>query len=1166
MLNEMTLLLAQTEPSTMQSILLWLLIGGCMIVPWVLGWYISRQVKMPDYGIHIGLLLWLLAISTLRIGTGWPPKLGIDLKGGVILEYEVYPSEDGSQISMDSVVSRVEERLNSSGLKEISIRAVGNSRIEVIVPDVEPTTVMAIKEMIHKAGLLEFRIVAHPEKHRDVISLAEAQAISDPLKTSVIDGNGEEVGKWVGIGREDTGSGRGDYKIKDFYRHTIRNADTGAVIRFAEIPAETQADILRATRPTSKARVDKIFEKLGHPKVEILMATNDGEDVKGEDLSSTKTGIDENGNPEVLFRIKSASASRFASLTSKFKRDASTNEPYLLGIVLDDELLSAPTIENTISDSGRIMGKFTQAEVKSLVEILEAGTMPAKMNKDPLRESQTSPLLGEDMIRKSGWAMGIASLLVLIFMVAYYRFAGLIACLAVVANIFFTVALMIGISAALTLTGIAGMVLTIGMAVDANVLIYERMREETAKGASLRMAIRNGFDRAFTTILDSNLTTILTAVILYLIGTAQVKGFAVTLVLGIATSMFTACYASRIVFDIAERTKLYRKINFAEWIGVPKIDYVKIMVPMSIISAVLIVIGMGAFFARGKGVFDIDFNGGTSVIATLKEKMEMNDVRQKLNENFEGEEENGTKATFTLTGIRGVQNVEDGRIWKIDSSLLNEKRLQDIVKKTFSTEGGTQLVVHNLVKEAFTQEEVALPPVAEEETPSSEGNAETPAPPSTPATNPETPAANPETPAEKPAEKPADPPAEGSAAPAETPSEKPAGEPTEKPGDPPSDPPAAAEEQSSFSRKLGAMVASQASPRVLLSGLLQEGEAKPAAQEGQKPAESPAESNEAKPVEGQESAEPKATQEPAPSTTEPEVPPAEPAPTQESTQPTTSKPKLSRFLTKAKLEFDQPIDGYVLKEKINTIALAKNLEIGEVSTRALDSQSNSATTWEVSMRCEQSAAEQIISTLKADLPKEPVWASSDKITGQVAADAQKYALIALFVSLLGIVAYVWFRFEQISFGFAAVAALVHDVLITLAALGTSAYLAPYFGFLMVDEFKISLPVVAAILTLVGYSLNDTIVTFDRIREVRGKSPNLTPEMINLSVNQTMSRTILTFLTVFIVVVILYFFGGESIHGFAFCMMIGSVAGVYSSIFIAAPLLLLLKPKPQATGK
>ncbi len=1156
LMNDLYCLIAATEPTALKTTLLWLLVGGTMIVPWVLGYFAAKAVKLPNYGIHLGFIFWLLAISTLRIGTGFPPKLGIDLKGGVILEYEVYPSDDGSLVDMNSVVSRIEERLNSSGLKEISIRAVGNSRIEVIVPDVEPSTVLSIKEMIHKAGLLEFRIVADPTKHRDVITLAEAQALSDPLKIRVLDGEGKEVGKWVGIGREEKSGGKGDYKLRDFYRHTIRDASTGKIINFGELSSETQAELTKAARQTSKARVDKIYEGIGIPKVEILMATNDGEDVKGEDLRATKAGTDEQGNPEVEFRIKTNAASRFASLTSRFKPDPVTSQNYHLGIILDDELLSAPTIQSTISDNGRITGNFTYAEVTSLVEILEAGTMPAKINRDPLRESQTSPLLGEDMINKSKWAMGIGSALVLIFMVAYYRFAGFIACLAVVANLFFTIALMIGMSAALTLTGIAGMVLTVGMAVDANVLIYERMREETAKGASLRMAIRNGFDRAFTTILDSNLTTILTAVILYFIGTAQVKGFAVTLILGIITSMFTACYATRIAFDIAERMRWYRKINFAAWIGVPKVDYVKIMIPATILSVVLIVVGMGAFFARGRGVYDIDFNGGTSVIATLKATMPMNEVRERLNKNFEGVEQDGNKATYTLTGIRAVQGVEDGRIWKIDSSLLDETKLQDVVKNSFSPESGAQLTVHNLKEASFTQEEVLPPPTVSAEAPAKDTEAgkdatsvdpkkeEATPPESTKVEEAKPEATKPES--EKPeAEKPDAPkesgeqPAAGTETPPVTPKEE-----TPK-------------QQTSLSKRFGSLIAARASSTVLLTGLLQEGETKPAAQEPAKKEEPKTEEKkeEAKPTESPVEGETKTASQdvkPADTNAGPQLPPVEPAPQ--------AKPTVSRFLTKAKLTFDEKIDGYVLKEKIKAIAATEKVDLGEITTKSLDSESNSALTWQVSMRCEQPVAEKVIAKLKEELPKEPVWASSDKITGQVAADAQKYALIALLLSMVGIVGYVWFRFEQLSFGFAAVVALIHDVLITLAAIGISAYLAPYFGFLLIDEFKLNLPVVASILTLVGYSINDTIVTFDRIREVRGKSPNLTPEMINLSVNQTMSRTILTFLTVFIVVVILYIWGGESIHGFAFCMVIGSVAGVYSSIFIASPLLLLLKPK------
>ncbi len=161
-----------------------------------------------------------------------------------------------------------------------------------------------------------------------------------------------------------------------------------------------------------------------------------------------------------------------------------------------------------------------------------------------------------------------------------------------------------------------------------------------------------------------------------------------------------------------------------------------------------------------------------------------------------------------------------------------------------------------------------------------------------------------------------------------------------------------------------------------------------------------------------------------------------------------------------------------------------------------------------------------------------------------------------------IVIYIWVRFQNVIFGLAAILALVHDVLVTIAFLAMSAYLSQYLGFLLVDPFKISLAVVAALLTIVGFSINDTIVVFDRIREVRGKSPDLTPEMINLSVNATLSRTLLTSGTVFIASIILYAIGGPGIHAFAYAMVVGVIAGTYSSVYIAAPVLLWMK-KPSA---
>jgi SecD/SecF fusion protein len=183
------------------------------------------------------------------------------------------------------------------------------------------------------------------------------------------------------------------------------------------------------------------------------------------------------------------------------------------------------------------------------------------------------------------------------------------------------------------------------------------------------------------------------------------------------------------------------------------------------------------------------------------------------------------------------------------------------------------------------------------------------------------------------------------------------------------------------------------------------------------------------------------------------------------------------------------------------------------------------------------------------------------------------AITSILLSLFAIVGYIWIRFQHLTFGLAAVVALVHDVLVTLGAVALSYWVASAGGgLLLMDEFKISLPIVAAFLTVIGYSLNDTIVVFDRIREVKGKSPELTAGMIDASINQTLSRTVLTSLTTLIVVAILYGFGGEGIHGFAFALLVGVIVGTYSSMFIASPALLWMtklfadKARPSQQGQ
>ena len=178
--------------------------------------------------------------------------------------------------------------------------------------------------------------------------------------------------------------------------------------------------------------------------------------------------------------------------------------------------------------------------------------------------------------------------------------------------------------------------------------------------------------------------------------------------------------------------------------------------------------------------------------------------------------------------------------------------------------------------------------------------------------------------------------------------------------------------------------------------------------------------------------------------------------------------------------------------------------------------------------------------------------------GTVASETRTLALIATFASWVIIIVYLWWRFRSFTYGLAAVLAVVHDVLITLGAIAVSYWLAKIPGLntlLQIDQFKIDLPIVAAFLTLIGFSVNDTIVIFDRIREIKGKTPHLTNKMVNDALNQTLSRTILTSFTAWLVVVILYLFGGEGLHGFAFALVVGFLSGTYSTIYIATPILI-----------
>ncbi len=764
--------------------------------------------------------------------------------------------------------------------------------------------------------------------------------------------------------------------------------------------------------------------------------------------------------------------------------------------------------------------------------------MPAVLNPVPINENMIGPLLGQVTIDKGRYAIVLSLVFVIVFMGFYYRFSGIIACLALLSNLALILALMILLKAAFTLPGLAGLVLTVGMSVDANVLIFERIREEITRGAALRMAIRNGFARATTTIVDANLTTLITAVVLYGIGTDQVKGFAVTLILGILMSMYTAIFCSRVIFDIAERSRFITDLHMTKIIGATSIDFIGKRRIATIVSTILIIVGLVGVAARGKQIFDTDFRGGASATIVLKQPMPEEQVRTRLDaleqayqsvldeqlvgEQISAEERKelaAERVQWTLSEIAdlSVGGLAKGAVWQIVASVTRVDDFKTALAECFQDDGKSLLQVHSV---SFTKLQ-AIQPQPDAET-SPDAAASQPAPKNEPNDKPTA-----ETPTSQKQTKPA---ADGQTKPAADEQTKPAADEQTKPAADGQTKPAA----DGQSRRV------DLPPDTLVAWT---GDAKSLVAQADGPPEqatTPQKADEASEPEQQAGAGDK----PAP---------ASPA-------------SAGVFRSSITLEFEDAVNADTLSDQINEAAaqVGKSEPGFLLSTPGWDNQSgNRYNQWQIKFALSQEESQPIVDRLKKNYANSPVFLSSSKVGSQVAGDTQSQALQALFASLLGIVAYIWFRFQRVSYGLAAVIALVHDVLLTLGAIALSKWLAPVFGILLLEEFKISLPMVAAFLTIVGYSLNDTIVVFDRIREVRGKTPELTGDMINTSINQTLSRTLLTSATTLLVVIVLYAFGGDGIHGFAFALVVGVVVGTYSSIFIASPALLWMT---EATAK
>ncbi len=800
----------------------------------------KRESNMKNLKWRVPLVVLTVAFFIWKL---YPPEktinLGLDLQGGmhVVLQVDI---DKAVEFETDRLTEDAKSLIESKDIALTSADREGLDQIKFVFKDSDAR--YKASQLLTK-GISELQIVSEEEAvlitslkdkvKSDIKTRAHSQAVQVIRNRIDKFGVNEPSIQPQGVDRiivQLPG-------VKDLTRAENLLKKTAILeLRLVSDDDEKLKEALQGNAPTGYEVLYQVHYT-GGVESRIPMLVKKKSELTGAHLVKANVSFGDMSQPEVAFTLDRIGAKTFAKITEQYIGRR-------LAIVLDNEVQSSPVIQSVIPNGqGVIQGQFTAEEAKDLAIVLTSGALPAPVKL--IMNARVGPSLGADSIKK-GFIANVSGLgLVLIFMVGYYLFAGAVSVLALILNILMILGGMALLHATLTLPGIAGIILTIGMAVDANVLIFERIREELESGKKIRAAIEAGYKKAFSAIFDSNLTTILTAVLLYHFGTGPIKGFAVTLTIGLLISMFTAIVVTRVIFDLVFLKKSFSNLKMLKLFARPNIDFVKLRYFAYALSMIIIVAGMIVMGMRGSKFLGNDFKGGDMVQLKLTPSVSLEILREKLS-----------------------------KIGLGDSTIQNFGRDGDVLIKTKFEEG-------KKLKDHLTSE---LPGTQVEE------------------------------------------------------------------------------------RRL----------------------------------------------------------------------------------------------------------------------------------------------------------EEIGPAIGSDLKRQAFW--------------------AVLWSLIGILIYVTWRFE-FEYALGAIIALLHDALIPLA-------------FLAFTGRELSIGVVAAILTIIGYSVNDTIVICDRIRENKRILKKISlSDLLNLSLNQTLSRTFLTSLTVLLVVLALFFFGGEVINDFSFVMLVGVISGSYSTIFIAVPIIL-----------
>ena len=864
-------------------------------------------------------------------------KKGIDLEGGTELLYEIPLDQiDPQQRSTvaEDIKDVIARRFDNYGLKEISVAISGRNRLLIQLPGSDNDELERLKGQIERAGELNFQLVSTDANQTEASVIRVRQEMSNYERALVAYNN-----------------------MADDVR--------------PENPPVAPAQIVVEVKSRSEDAVTGSF---------VVVENRLPNSVSASLLSNANPTTDETGRPAVGFEFGGKGATLFADMTGE-------NINREMAIVLDGVAYSRANINARISRSGILEGGFSNEEVADIVSILRAGSLPAK----PFLVNQQTvgALLGKESIDRGTQAMIFGLLIVVIFMLLYYRAAGFVADLSLVFNLMLVVTLLITFRNTLTFPGMAGLLLTVGMAVDANILIFERIREERERGKALPAAFSVGFQKAFWTIFDANLTTLITAFVLFQFGSGAVKGFAVVLSIGILTSFFSTVFFSRFLLSFLISRNVITELKMGKIISKPNFDFMSFRETARILLYVIVIGGFGTLVWRGSDSMGIDFTGGTRLTVNLASPTLESSLRSVLGQRGESSED----IQFDDLQLQALGDINESGAARYSirtSTLVEGKRQTEEFKKQMEELiGGANMLAPNAVTDvSFSTEQ------------NDDGIT-----------------------------------------------------------------------THVFTSRLNVIQGLGVNKDVAVTGSL----VKDSLVESGFPVNSVKE-----------------------------------------------------------------VSGPGKNAGIISFEIVSDGQISQTDAMAL---------------------QPVLSQTLKDITRldfsEP-FPEVSSISGRVAKDMQGNTFIALMISFLAIIFYISIRFE-FSYGAAAITALVHDIFFTLAALSLG-------DLLLGDSFslKINLPVVAALLTVVGYSLNDTIVIFDRIREnMRDARRDANyPELVNHSINQTLSRTLLTSLTTFVVVVILFVFGGEALHSFAFALCVGVLVGTYSSIFVASPALIRLQEQAR----